>query len=614
MSNKPLFALVSLFIAATSQAQWSSNPATNLPVSPAPGDQVQPKLVRVSNGGGAYLSWFDGLANGYDVRLQRLGTNGKELLPAGGVLVADRSFSSTQDYGLDANFDGTALLAFRDDRFGGIQITAARIGVDGASIWGPNGVQLTQTSAFVAAPVIAKAFDQGAFVAWTQDTSVRVQRLNGAGVPQWAQDVVLTPAAGSFSVADMHSDPNADTAVLSIVHQTGGFGSPRRLLAQRIDDSGALMWGASHVAVFDTGSLQLGNFPDFAPDAGGGGIFSWYDAASAQLQCYAQHILGDGSEAFPHNGVAVSTDTTRVRVSPSASFDAVSGETTLVWREQSAGQSMNGVWAQRLDAVGNRLWTATGKALVPLGPDELTQVSLAPTIRRGAQVFWVRSIGFGQGRLEGSRLDHGGSVISGPFDVASTPSNKSRLAALGAFEGFAILAWTDDRNDEGDLLVQNVNSDGGLGRVGSESCFGVGCPCGNDDPSAGCANATGQGTYLAGVGTLSVAAGDFVLGATQAPANADCLLFMGDGALAPAPFGNGLRCVGGNTWRWSLSNTGFSGTSIYSDLTGLSQSNPVGFQLAPGTTWHFQLWYRDPSGPCGSSFNLSNAVTATFGP
>ncbi len=613
MQAKSLCPLALVFFAATSQAQWSSDPTVNLPISSAPSDQVQAKLVRVGSGGGAYSSWFDGIASGYDVRLQRLGANGKTLLPAGGVLVADRGLSSTQDYGLAVNNDGSALLAFRDDRFGGIQITAARIGSDGSAIWGPNGIQLTQTTAFVAAPVIANAFDLGAFVAWTQDSSVHVQRLSSTGIPLWAQDVVLTPASGSFSVADMHSDPNGDTVVLSIVHQTGGFGSPRRLVAQRIDGAGGLMWGASPVAVFDTGSLQLGNFPDFVPDATGGGIFSWYDAASLQFQCYVQHILGNGSEAFVHNGVAVSTDTTRVRVTPNASFNALTGETTVVWREQSLNQSLNGVWAQRLDQTGNKLWTETGTSIVPLGTSELTQVIQAQTIP-GTLVFWVQSTGFNQGRIEGAKLDGAGSVAAGPFDVASTPSTKSRLAALAAFEGIAILAWTDNRNDEGDLLAQNVNSDGGLGRVGVESCFGVGCPCGNNDPSGGCSNSTGAGTYLAGVGTLSVAADDLVLAATQAPLAVNCILFMGDATIAPLPLGDGLRCVGGNTLRWPLGGTSFSGTASYSSLAGQSQAFPPGFQLTPGSTWHFQLWYRDPTGPCGGTFNLSNAVSATFGP
>ena len=364
---------------------------------------------------------------------------------------------------------------------------------------------------------------------------------------------------------------------------------------------------------FDTGSLQFGNFPDFVADASGGGIFSWYDTASTQFQCYVQHILGNGSEAFPHNGVAVSSDTTRVRVTPNASFDLLAGEITVVWREQSSNQSLNGVWAQRLNAVGNRLWTATGKQVVPLGTNELTQVNLTPTSSE-TLVFWVRSSGFNQGRIEGAKLDDFGSVVVGPFDVASTPSTKSRLAALGAFEGFAILAWTDNRNDEGDLLAQNINSNGGLGRVGVESCFGVGCPCANNDPNAGCANSTGAGAYMAGVGTLSVAANDLVLTATQAPSAVNCIVFMGNAAIAPLQLGDGLRCVGGNTVRFPLSVTGFLGTASYANVPGLSQTLPPGFQITPGSTWHFQLWYRDPSGPCGNTFNASNAVSATFGP
>ena len=36
--------------------------------------------------------------------------------------------------------------------------------------------------------------------------------------------------------------------------------------------------------------------------------------------------------------------------------------------------------------------------------------------------------------------------------------------------------------------------------------------------------------------------------------------------------------------------------------------------LLPGDTWHFQLWFRDPSGPGGTGSNLSDALTATFCP
>jgi hypothetical protein len=36
-------------------------------------------------------------------------------------------------------------------------------------------------------------------------------------------------------------------------------------------------------------------------------------------------------------------------------------------------------------------------------------------------------------------------------------------------------------------------------------------------------------------------------------------------------------------------------------------------QIEPGSTWNFQLWYRDPAGG-GSGFNLSDALSAPFTP
>ena len=35
-------------------------------------------------------------------------------------------------------------------------------------------------------------------------------------------------------------------------------------------------------------------------------------------------------------------------------------------------------------------------------------------------------------------------------------------------------------------------------------------------------------------------------------------------------------------------------------------------QVLEGSTWHFQCWYRDPQGPGGTGFNLSDAMAVTF--
>lgn len=458
---RPLSSVATLLVALLSSvlhAQWSGA-ATNLALADAAGEQTQCKVVATDDGG-CYVSWFDNQSGGYDVRLQRLDADGVEQWAHGGVLIADRSFSSTQDYDLDVDAAGNALLAFRDDRITGTQITATKVDASGAQVWGATGVQLTATTAFVAAPKVAGTTDGAVVVAWTQDATTKVQGLDASGATAWGP-VTFTPGAGSYTASDMH-DADAGSVIVSFVHQTGGFGSPRHILAQKLDAAGALLWGAGHVAVFDGGSIQLGNFPPFVPDGAGGAVFSWYSVSP--LQCRAQRVLANGSEAFAHDGVALSTDATRVRVSPSAGFAPATGEVIAFWTEQNALQSMDGVYGQKLDASGARQWGSEGLALVPLGA---VQRSFVRTLVRGtgAYVSWIASPAFGQDQVFAARVAGDGSSLVAPFSIATTLSSKGRLDAAFGAQGFAIQAWVDGRSDAGDVYVQNVQVDGSLGSL-----------------------------------------------------------------------------------------------------------------------------------------------------
>ncbi len=153
--------------------------------------------------------------------------------------------------------------------------------------------------------------------------------------------------------------------------------------------------------------------------------------------------------------------------------------------------------------------------------------------------------------------------------------------------------------------------------VGTPYCYGVGCPCGNDHPQAGCLNAAGKGAVLFSQGTDSVAADDLVLRAVHLPPNQPQLTYMGGGQIG-LPFGNGLRCVGAGgvgLLRFGVGNSGPEGALQFGPgIVASSCQVPGGTCITPGSTWHFQNWHRDPGGPCGASFNFSNAVRVTFAP
>jgi hypothetical protein len=157
--------------------------------------------------------------------------------------------------------------------------------------------------------------------------------------------------------------------------------------------------------------------------------------------------------------------------------------------------------------------------------------------------------------------------------------------------------------------------------VGVGDCFadgtGASCPCGNSTtPGAGCATSTGSGAVITGTGSPSVAADDLQLFASGVIPGEPGLIFSGIGSVEVA-FGDGLRCVGaGQVYRYPIQFATAAGTmSQGPGLAAWSLTHfPVVGHIVPGSSFRFQAWFRDPQGPCASSFNLSNAVSVTFGP
>ena len=332
----------------------------NLGVAVKPDDQVQPK-IRPTPDGGCYISWFDNDPNGnppygYDVFLQRLDARGFAQFPAGGIRIADLGMSSTQDYGLDVDPHGNALLAFLDDRRRGhITVTVAKVSPAGEQLFGEYGRQMTRSSDFLGNPKVAATSDGSIVVGWIHGNNLMFQKLSPRGAKQWGATgiTVTAPSGSTYSLADLHGSDNGSVIVSWV--SAAGFTSPKHLLANKLGTDGSLLWGADHVTVFDGGSLQFGNFPPFVTDGAGGAVFGWYEVSP--LQSRAQHILADGSEAFPHNGTPGSTNTADNQVNPSVSYDPATGSTYLFWDEQLPGPLTNeGISAQKFDAAGVAQW------------------------------------------------------------------------------------------------------------------------------------------------------------------------------------------------------------------------------------------------------------------
>lgn len=226
------------------------------------------------------------------------------------------------------------------------------------------------------------------------------------------------------------------------------------------------------------------------------------------------------------------------------------------------------------------------------------------------QPGWIRSYSTATGALEWSIGLPEEDPGSGLADlVVQSEWSFDRPAGRGYAMVNALVHESDD--GYGYVYAVDVGPPAGI----TADCFGgSGCPCGNDSAFGGCANSTGAGALLsASAGGTSVGDDDLELTATGLPRHQFGLVFMGPTAVN-LPFGDGRLCVGGaanGIFRFPVQDSGAAGAiGVGPGIIAGTAAFTGG--IAPGTSWRFQAWFRDPAGPCGDAFNTSNAVEALF--
>ncbi|MCK6445625.1 MAG: FG-GAP repeat protein [Planctomycetes bacterium] len=128
-------------------------------------------------------------------------------------------------------------------------------------------------------------------------------------------------------------------------------------------------------------------------------------------------------------------------------------------------------------------------------------------------------------------------------------------------------------------------------------------------------NSTGLPAKLSYSGSLAIDAGTFTLHADNLPPNKQGIFFYSANPLQ-TPFGNGWLCVSpAGTGIFRLTPAAAADANGHLARTVDFTVAPAGSgpgAITPGSTWHFQCWYRDPG--AGAGFDLSDGLRAVFCP
>ena len=456
---------------AIALAQWSADPSENMPIADRTSEQVVPKIAGTSDGG-SYVGWYDLSFGQYSICLQRLDANGYELWPHNGILVsAHPQLSYVTDWDLIADSEDNAVLVFSDARDGeDLDVYAYRIDGDGQPLGGVDGVALSANADYEPSPVAEQASDGDLVFAWPRlpdagGGAIQMQRLTPDGVPRF-------PMGGLSVVSVPNEDPafprlvaaEAGGVIMIWVRDISAYMSPRHLRAQKFSTAGAGIWPAV-VNVYDASSVPMGYGPDLYADGADGALVLWHSAPVDMFNSRVQHLSSAGVEIFAHNGLTVSTATTRHHIDPTLSFLPSTGEILVFWNERNPNQSQWGIYGQKLTSVGTRAWGTEGIAFVPVNTVYKYTQRSAPCAD-GAIAFFITDIGgAGSSHVLGFRVDGAGKFVwpDSLIDISTYPSSKSRLPIKSDAAGVVTLVWEDGRQDFADVYGQNVHPDGRLG-------------------------------------------------------------------------------------------------------------------------------------------------------
>jgi hypothetical protein len=468
-------ALLLFGLASAAKASWPASADSNLLICNRAGEQTVPKVAAAADGG-CYVCWQDQASGNYDLYLQRLDAQGVPQWVSGGLLISNHPQETwITDYDMTVDSADHAVIAINDIRNGGDwDIYAYRISPMGLSVWGANGLTISDNEDFEPDPRVIATRSGNIVFAWMEETAtstvVNVRKVTPAGADAWtpAQRTIAGP--NGLSIPRIAAADNDAVIVQYLWHTGTEYWLPRYIRAQKYDSLGGAMWSDTGVVISNAGGIAVQMKPNIRPDGTGGAYSYWYDTRANHHHVFVQHLLSNGTTAWTANGVQVATTASQMEMDPSLIRLPGTGTVAVFYMISDLGQSTWGVGGQRLDANGAPLWGAGGVAFVPLSLQQRYGVSAFYQGENAAVAY----LEYAEGSQTNTRLKALGVNLTGqpvwtpsPAVMCNVLSGKGHLAAAVNPFGQIIAAWHDNRVDvAGDIYLQNINPDGSLGDIG----------------------------------------------------------------------------------------------------------------------------------------------------
>ena len=443
--------LAILFAAAPASAQWPPNGSPLTTASTVPSTHT----VTSDGSGGLVVAWSE-LANGqYDVYARRVTAAGVAIWTPNGVAVGASPFDQVSP-ALCADGNGGAIITWRDQRNGGLDIYAQRVDAHGAPLWTTNGVPVCTVTNNQYAPVLVSDGAGGAIIAWydfrAMTYDIYAQHLDADGNALWTAGGVAIFAAQYNQYGPMIVSDGSGGAIVAWTDIRNGNAD---IFARRVSGAGTVQWTSTGVALCTNSGDQLD--PVLVSDEAGGAVVAWRDVRNGSWDIFAQRVSGAGSVLWTANGVTLCAAPLD-QLHPAIACDGAGGA-VVAW-DDARGPSVD-VYAQRVNAAGAPLWAANGVAVCAAVSSQ-TRPSLVCDGTANIVVVWEDQRA-GNTDIYAQRLDANGAPSWTSGGVALCDATGEQTIPLAVADGFAgaVTAWKDSRNGNADIYAHRIAAGGG---------------------------------------------------------------------------------------------------------------------------------------------------------
>lgn len=464
-----------------SYAQWSTDVNENTLVTNAVKDQREPMVIS-DGSGGVIIAWRDYQYNesifGGDILSQRLDDEGYLMWQTGAIEVNTGSLGKGHfsPVAVEDGYGGAVMAWARTPGFFyNYDIFAQKLKSDGTRLWAANDVTISDKPGTESFHQIVSDDSCGAILTWTHlpgtpgSTDIYAQRVDSSGNTRWVSDgVEICMAAESQSNPTLTSDGSSG-AIVTWGDSRRGIGESD-IYAQRISHEGVVQWAADGVRLCSNNNFQT--FPVIIGDGAGGAIIAWADSRAGNFDIYAQRINAFGDLMWTEQGIPVCS-ASQDQDMPQIVGDGAGGA-FVVWQDQRNGDM--DIFAQRLNGSGEMLWANDGVS-VTIAPNNQHDHKIVSDNVGGVLITWTDHRSDPLGDIYAQRIDasgnrlwnDNGSIVCGVAGYQETP-----VLSSDGDEG-AIIVWADKRNGtDYDIYAQKMDKKGDPGVFIDSDLDGIG--------------------------------------------------------------------------------------------------------------------------------------------